>query len=95
MGDINDWTFSHHALSRAVDMALDPEEIKAALERPTRPLPSRNYAGCHLIHTERLVFAVNLAERVVITILWNTFDGQRIYRPRRENDLEMCRDPQN
>lgn len=88
------WTFTHHALSRAVDMALDPEELREAIERPTRPLPSMNYPGCHLIHTERIVLCVNLSECVVITVIWNTFDGARNVRFDREDieDIERCRD---
>lgn len=94
MADISDWTFSQHALSRAVDMALDPDEIKAALESPTRPLPSKNYEGCHLIHTERLTFAVDLERKLVITVGWNTFDGTRAYRYSRDDDIEFIRDPE-
>lgn len=89
-----DWTFSRHALSRAVDMALDAEEIRAALENPTRPLPSLKYPGAHLIHSDRLVFAVYLEPRYVITIIWNTFDGKRSYKHGRDNDIDLCRDPQ-
>lgn len=89
-----EWTFSQHALERAVDMALDPEEIKGALEKPTRPMPSRKYPGRHLIFSERLVFAVNLQDRVVITIGWNTFDGINTPRYTRsvEEDLDRIRD---
>jgi hypothetical protein len=88
----NEWTFSRHALERAVDMAIDPEELREAIERPTRPLPSVKYPGCHLLHTERIVLCVNLKERVVITVVWNTFDGQRNVRFDRDDDIERCRD---
>lgn len=88
----DEWNFTHHALSRAVDMALDPEELREAIERPVRPVESMAYPGVHLIHTERIVLAVNLAARVVITVLWNTFDGRTLTRFDRNNDIERCRD---
>ncbi|MFM9643157.1 hypothetical protein [Streptomyces turgidiscabies] len=88
----DEWTFSHHALSRAVDMALDPEELRQAIERPVRPVESRAYPGAHLIHTDRIVLCVNLAAKVVITIVWNTFDGERLTRFDRNNDFDRCRD---
>lgn len=87
-----DWTFSRHALTRAVEMALDADEIRAALENPTRPIPSMGYPGASLLHTKRLVLAVYLEKRFVITIGWNTFDGQRWHRYDRD-DIGMCRDP--
>lgn len=38
---IEDWTFSSHSISRALDMALDAEELRLALTRPhwTRAAP--------------------------------------------------------
>jgi hypothetical protein len=86
-----DWTWTHHALQRAVEMALDAEELRRALEQRTRPLPSRRYPGCHLIYTARIVLAVNLDDRAVITVLWNTWNGND-YRRFDRDDIEMCRD---
>lgn len=88
----DEWTFTQHALSRAVDMAIDPEELREAIERPVRALPSTHYPGCHLIHTERLALAVNLIEKVVITVLWNTWNGRCVERFSRDDDLDRCRD---
>jgi hypothetical protein len=90
----NNWTFTRHALERAVDMALDPDELRKVIERPTRPLPSFNYPGEHLIFGERIVLCVNLEKRIVITIVWNTSDGQTCRRLARDTpeELERCRD---
>ena len=90
-----EWSFSKHALRRAVDMALDPEEIRTALEHPTRPLPNPPNPQCHLIHTERLVFVVELKRRRVVTILRNTWDGKRLRPLDRSNDLDYVRDPED
>lgn len=73
-------------------MAIDPEELREAIERPTRAIESANYPECHLIHTERIVLCVDLRKRRVITIVWNTFDGARLNRFDRSNDIERCRD---
>lgn len=85
------WTFTRHALMRAVEMAIDASELRKALERPTRALPSEKYPGCHYIYTPRLVLCVDLAERVVITVIWNTWDGKRHSRFDRD-DIELSRD---
>lgn len=91
----DEWQFSRHALERAVDMALGPEELREAIERPTKPLPSIKYPGCHCIYTERIVLCVNLVQRKVVTILWNNWEHGRFFqRFDREDpaDLERCRD---
>lgn len=90
----DEWTFSHHALSRAVDMALGPEEVRAAIESNNRPLPHGSRPGVHYLHTERITLTVNLSTREVITIQWNTFNGRGYTRWVRDTpeDIERCRD---
>lgn len=92
--DISGWTFTKHAIERALEMALDAEEIRAALESPDRVRPSRKYEGCHNVFTKRLLIATKQAEKVVITIGWNTADGHGIRRYRRTltEDLARIRD---
>lgn len=92
----DEWTFTHHALSRAVDMALDADELRAALAANVRPLPSpKQYPGRHMIHTERIILCVDLDQRIVYTVIWNTWDG-RTWRTLGRNgtpdEIEMCRD---
>lgn len=94
MHDISEWSITRHALRRAVEMALDPDEIREALIHPTRPLPAPGDDGSHRIHTERIYLVVDLARRRVITIGWNSFDGKRIQRYDRD-DISLCRDPQD
>lgn len=93
---LNEWTFTRHALSRAVDMALDADELRAALAADVRPLPSpERYPGRHMIHTERIILCVDLERRIVHTVIWNTWDG-RTWRALGRNgtpdEIEMCRD---
>lgn len=90
-----EWRFSKHALERAVDMAIDPHELREAIECGTRPLRSVKYPESHLIYTQRLVLCVNLDQRLVITVLWNNWrDGQHFRRFTRDDeaDIERCRD---
>lgn len=94
--NIDEWTFTHHALSRAVDMALDADELRAALAADVRPLPSpKQYPGRHMIHTDRIILCVDLERRIVHTVIWNTWDGRR-WRAHGRNgtpdEIAMCRD---
>lgn len=75
----DEWTFSYHALSRAVDMALDPEELRQVIDSPVRALPHGSRPGVHYIHGERITLTVNLETREVITVQWNTFNGRGVY----------------
>lgn len=91
----DEWTFTHHALSRAVDMALDADELRAALAADVRPIPSARYPGRHMIHTERIILCVHLERRIVYTVIWNTWDGRTWRAHGRDGspeEIEMCRD---
>lgn len=95
MDGIGDWTLSRHAIERALEMAVDPEEIREALECPDEePYPSDSYPGKHHLRSGRLMLAVNLDDKTVITIGWNTWDGKRVHRYNRtiEEDLKRIRD---
>jgi hypothetical protein len=92
--DIDGWTFTKHAIERAMEMCLDGDEIREALTNPPLVVASRKYHGCHNIVTKRLMIATSQPEKVVITIGWNSSDGQRIVRYSRtlEQDLFRIRD---
>lgn len=69
------WRFTYHALRRAVDMALDAEEIRAVLTAPRRTTYSRKYKTCWVLSNGHIAIAVNPDEKVVITVLWDTYDA--------------------
>lgn len=75
-------------------MAIDPQELREAIDSPVRPLPHGSRPGVHYIHTDRITLTVNLETREVITVQWNTFNG-RGYAPWTRDtpeDIERCRD---
>lgn len=72
---IDDWKFTNHALRRAVDMAIDPDELRSVLTVPKTTTHSRKYNGCWLLKNGHICIAVNPDERVVITVLWDTYDA--------------------
>ncbi|MYW69932.1 hypothetical protein GTY65_38645 [Streptomyces sp. SID8379] len=82
------WTISKHALRRAVDMAPDPEEIRAGLLHPQRTFPGCT-AGRLYYRRGRITLSVDYASRTVVTVLWT---------PRNPNDrptrrgIDRCRD---
>jgi hypothetical protein len=87
------WYLSNHAIERALDMALDAEEIRTALLRPDRLSPSVKYPGCENRVSGRILLATNPAERVVITIGWNLPNPwDRYDRNAMEEELERIRD---
>ncbi|MFD4474600.1 hypothetical protein ACFWPU_00585 [Streptomyces sp. NPDC058471] len=67
-----DWSFSEHALGRALDMALDPEDIRQVLTHPDVKQPSGpGYPDhCQVWASNRIALVVSPDEQVVITCLW-------------------------
>lgn len=86
---MDDWHFSTHSLERALDMALEPEELTDCLRSPDTTYRSGpSYPEeCMIYARGRIALAVSVEARTVITVLWNgrVFD--------RENDEQMWRDP--
>lgn len=87
MNTLDGWTFSSHALSRAVDMALDPEALTACITNPevvydqeTNPA----YFGHKVRVAGRVAMIVEPKAKRVVTVVWRG-DGNR-------DDLELCRD---
>lgn len=74
-----DWNLSDHAVERALDMALDPEVIRALLSRPdTMHASGPDYpSGSEIWASGRVAAAVVPEERVVITFLWRGVEYQR------------------
>lgn len=91
------WRFTYHALRRAVDMALDAEEIRAVLASPTRTTYSRKYKNCWVLSNGHIALAVDPTDKVVITVLWDTYSAEagtltwRFERGEEVDDAEMKR----
>jgi hypothetical protein len=66
------WHFTQHALSRALDMALDSAKIRALLDKPDVVQPSGSgYPPEYRIWAnDRFAAVVVPGERVVVTFLW-------------------------
>jgi hypothetical protein len=66
------WHFTHHALARALDMALDPDDIRAVLSGPHVAQPGGpDYPdGYEIWATNRIALVVRPEEHVVVTCLW-------------------------
>ena len=73
--ELEGWKFAWHALRRAVDMAVEADELREVLTRPKRTCHSRKYKNCWVMSNGRIALAVNPHEKVVITVLWDTFDA--------------------
>jgi hypothetical protein len=69
---IDGFRFSRHALGRALDMLLDPNEIRKCLTRPERVAPCHSYPDMDLYYRDRLTISVARDSGVVTTILWRT-----------------------
>jgi len=72
--DPNRWALSPHAVDRILDMALLPEELVAACERPERHWISPKYKVRNQ-SAGRVTVALAPAQngrRTVITVLWST-----------------------
>lgn len=79
------WNFTPHALRRAVEMAVGPDEIRKALVSPERVYASRQ--GRQVRQSDRIAL-VTESGGVVITCLWKAGAGQRWDR----SDISLSRD---
>lgn len=70
--EISGFSFSRHALGRALDMLLDPNEIRKCLTRPEHVAPCHAYTEMDLYYRDRLTISVARETGVVTTILWRT-----------------------
>lgn len=72
--DAAGWRFTKHAVARALDMAVEPAEVRAALVDPESDEPSgRKYPPeVRLFKRGRIALAVNANTKEVITVMWNT-----------------------
>lgn len=73
MPEIAGWTVSMHAVERALDMAVEADELRACILTPdyTRPSPPPYDKGSHRLHIRgRLAVAVDGANKRVITVMW-------------------------
>lgn len=62
------FALTKHAIERALDMTLNPDEVRRAVENPTRTEYGRD--GRELRTAGRITVVFNPDARVVITILW-------------------------
>lgn len=63
---------SKHATQRALDMAIDAEDIRNALTRPESTHLHPDYPDSEMRTYGRICLAVNPVQRVVITVMWAT-----------------------
>lgn len=82
-----DFTFTQHALSRAIDMALDSDEITLCLRSPEVATPDRKgeEIGCVYYVRDRITCVVDFETKEVVTIVWRRDDMiHKGYGPRTE-----------
>lgn len=73
---LEDWSFTFHAASRAVDMAAGTDEIRAAVECPEMVYPQIRYPGNEIRVAGRLALAVDPVAKRVLTVLWHRAEGR-------------------
>jgi len=84
-----EFTFSHHALERILDMALTADDVKLILNNPERTSPSRLYDDdCTYYIRGKAVLVVSFTEKRVVTALWNRRDADGKMGERFTRDLE-------
>lgn len=66
--------FTRHATERTLDMALDPEEVRAAILAPEKVWPSPSYQGMTLRQAGRVTLSTREQDGVlvIVTVLWAT-----------------------
>lgn len=85
------WYLSAHALDRALDMAVDAEDIKDCIRQPARVWDAQKYPGCKFYAKGRIGLAVNPELKAVITVLWDqAWTKGRWDR----DDISLSRDPE-
>jgi hypothetical protein len=73
------WHFTSHAVNRILDMALDPEDVKALLDRPEVIQPGgTGYPSTHQLGARKKIAMVVVPhDRIVVTCLWRGRDYVR------------------
>lgn len=73
------WHFTQHALSRALDMALDPADIARVLSNPQIKRPGgRGYPDHYATWAAGRIAAIVVPETwVVVTVLWHGVEYER------------------
>lgn len=85
------YSFSQHALTRAVDMAITAEELVATLETPARIyIGEDSYKGATLYERGKIALPVADDDGTVITVLWSR--NARAPRSWDRDDLGLSRD---
>ncbi|WPH57714.1 hypothetical protein [Mycobacterium phage WXIN] len=74
MTDLAEFTMSRHALRRALEMGVDPSEIRQCLIAPetmmrSKTHPGRNYRAGRI--------ACGVVDNVVTTVVWSSSEGWR------------------
>lgn len=90
--ELDGWTFSWHALERAVDMAVPAEELRDVLAEPKATWQSDKYQGCQMRTNYRIILACDPEARAVITVLWYRGPGIPRFERTLEDDLKRIRD---
>jgi hypothetical protein len=68
-----EFTFTQHALSRAIDMALDTDEITLCLRSPEMTTPDDKGACVYYVR-DRITCVVDFKVKEVVTIVWRRDD---------------------
>lgn len=72
---ITDFTFTHHALRRILDMGIDLDELRQCLERPLVTVaaspPDRPSRQGDTVYRSTRIAAVVTADNAVKTVVWS------------------------
>lgn len=68
-----EFTFSQHALSRCIDMALDVDEIVMCLNAPERTVPDKFKACVYYVRGD-IACVVDFKDKHVVTVVWRRDD---------------------
>jgi hypothetical protein len=68
---MGDWTFSKHAIEKALERGFDPADLRECLLRPEQTYQSHHRYGpdVQIFQRGRVALAVNPQSRTVITCL--------------------------
>lgn len=94
MEELDGWTFSHHAISRALDMAVPAEELRDIIATPADVFQQSAYRddGYEIRTNRRVALAVNPESRRVITVMWYRKRGEYRFTRSLDEDLKRIRD---
>lgn len=91
--DLEGWTFSHHALQRAVDMCVPAEELRETLANPkATPWESDKYPGYEMRSNYRIALCCDMQRKYVITVLWFRYGREARFTRSVEDDMKRIRD---